>query len=436
MSHSTNPIPQDNTPEFEESLRRGTEGASYSVTILETVPWPQGGLPLLTKTITRGTDGEPGVVDYDHTKWFKFHLRECADIEALLALLKALERQPHCAIVRGAPVVGLDLTQPQRRLLAAHADGTPSTLRDVERDLIGFDVDGAREIEGIDWRTHPREALDAAWKRDRPDWCRDVDFVAYFSSGQGFKPGLRYRVFLLLARPLTSASAKMAIKAENQRRKGSGRARFDDSLYSAATLHYTAAPVFRGGPADPLPAGRVFLIKGMHRRATPPVKAVEHVYCYGGVHGTAGVGASKSGRASGAAALPPVMTKAESLARGGPDSVYSPVINRILHASESGVDAFHNEVIRAATAWVIENGPWADPKPILKRLWSVLSRHARHREPGYAERQWISTADWIEELQARDRRRAESSEGHGTPNGESGGAAAVARAPMMKGGGS
>ena len=177
MNHTITLTSQDNTPEIEQSLGRDAVEAGYGVTILETVT-VGGRVPLLTKTIMRGTDGKPVVGDYDNATWFKFHLRQCTSIAALLAILTQLERYPRCAIVRGAPVDGLDLARSHRRLLHRQGDGTPPTLCDVEWYLVGFDVDGAPEVPGIDWRTHPREALDAAWKRDRPEWCRDVDFVA------------------------------------------------------------------------------------------------------------------------------------------------------------------------------------------------------------------------------------------------------------------
>ena len=68
----------------------------------------------------------------------------------------------------------------------------------MPRAWLALDIDDAAEVGGIDWRGAPREMR---WRRSWHTTCRQssraFDCVASWTGSHGFKPGARYRLFLL-----------------------------------------------------------------------------------------------------------------------------------------------------------------------------------------------------------------------------------------------
>ena len=228
-------------------------------TVLEAMPSCDGDRrPLLAKR--RGP--APGQHQhYDSAKEFLIHRVKVDDTVDLFDFLQTLAPHPYHALVRAAPVAGLDLTKAHRRLLDRQGDGAlPTLVRGGTCGWGGLDLDRSAPPAGIDWRTDPRGAAAAIAARDLPPWVTDADYVAYYSGSQGFSQYMKLRVFTLLDRPICSADLLALVRDYP----------VDPALCRDHQLHYTATPLFLGEEKDPLPEGRHYLIRGNTRLARVP----------------------------------------------------------------------------------------------------------------------------------------------------------------------
>ena len=98
---------------------------------------------------------------------------------------------------------------------------------------------------------HARACLPSAFHAAR---C-----IVVASGSHGIKPGLRLRLWFWMLRPLTGPECKRWLRG----------APVDAALFSPAQLTYTAAPMFDGGAADPLPH-RLALLPGTREDVAPP----------------------------------------------------------------------------------------------------------------------------------------------------------------------
>jgi len=195
----------------------------------------------------------PGaIVAYDNARLFDLHSRPVADLADLHRLLLILADRPDCAVVRGA-IADPGRVRAVRRLLHADpATGDPPSLAEVPRQWLAIDCDNVPLAEGTD----PRDLGDCARQAIAllPADFHDAGAIVAATAGHGFKPGARLRLWYWLARPLTGAECKRWMAA----------APVDPSIFGAATLIYTASPIFADGAADPLP----------HRMVTLPGRPV------------------------------------------------------------------------------------------------------------------------------------------------------------------
>jgi hypothetical protein len=337
---------------------------AVSFTVVETVTWADGRRPLLTK-IHGPRIGQ--IQQYDKAEYFMFRLVAVRDDE-LFEFLTMHGPQPHHALLRGAPASGVDFSQPQRRLLDKQPDGaTPTLERGVPVGWAAFDLDRSLPAPGIDWRTHPREAAEAVAQRDLPPWATEADFVAYYSGSQGFADVMKLRVFVLLEWPITSAELKRLMKA--------GTCPVDLALYSDAQLHYTATPLFTGNVVDPLPDGRHYFFKRELRRARPPALPPELLHPR--TPSTARASPRRNDRG-----VP------RRWAIGGRGGSASPSINAAIATmgDSEGKNGFHAPWNRALATFYYENGPDADPRPLLVRLVREIKAHGT-RDDEYVQRE-------------------------------------------------
>lgn len=119
------------------------------------------------------------------------------DIDGVYDLLGRLLEQPDRCILRGAPLPGLELSEPHRRLLYDRPgeDDGAATMRDVPRAWLSLDLDSLPEPPGVDWRVDPSAAALATALATLPEWLTDAHFVTVYSSGMGFKQGMRMRTW-------------------------------------------------------------------------------------------------------------------------------------------------------------------------------------------------------------------------------------------------
>ncbi len=311
------------------------------------------------------------VLPYDDAKYFHFEVVEVRSIEELLKLLQMLAKHPHYAIVRAVPAPDVDFSQPQRRLIHKQPDGALPTLQSGA--LVGwaaFDLDFSKPATGIDWRTHPREAAEAIALRDLPKWVTDADFVAYWSGSQGFSPVMKLRVFILLEQPMSSAEFKKVMKPLVDR----GESPVDLALYSDAQLHYTATPIFEGSVVDPLPNGRHFLFKRNRCRARVPA-ALPALNVSPRRSLTTSARTSKCSGLAGAAPPPRIVG-----GRGGSSSAAIVTVIATMGEQSEGKAGFHVPWNSALAIFFAQNGPNADPRPLIVRLARVIvSRGSRDK---------------------------------------------------------
>ena len=186
---------------------------------------------------------------YDNAFRHDLYTVALPDLTALATLLQRLLTRPECAVVRGV-VLDLARTRGVRRLVHPDAKtGDLPTLREHPRRWLALDLDGLPLPPGTDRRDivacgeAARAALPAAF-------C-DVQAVAVASASHGIKPGLRLRWWCWCDRPVSGPELMRWFRG----------VAVDPAVFRPAQLIYTAAPLFAGGAADPLPK-RLALLPG------------------------------------------------------------------------------------------------------------------------------------------------------------------------------
>jgi hypothetical protein len=162
-----------------------------------------------------------------------------------------------CAVVRGE-IANPGRVQRVRRLL--HPDpktGELPTLREAPRQWLAVDVEGVERpaaIAAADLVACAGEAI-----RRLPDAFHGGCCVVQASGSHGIKPDIRLRLWYWLSRPATSAELKRWLRGTPA----------DPSIFGAAQVIYTAAPIFNHGICDHLP-GRIIELPGRPLVGVPP----------------------------------------------------------------------------------------------------------------------------------------------------------------------
>lgn len=208
----------------------------------------------LAKTVR--ADG--GINDFDRPKTFDLSEAPVSGVDGILALLCQLERQSDRCVVRGA-VADPARTKAVQRLLRT---GTP-TLRDVPRRWLALDFDGSPQPDWID----PADLLNCACVaiEQLPLRFRRARFIVQATSGHGLKPTMRIRLWCWLSRPTFGAELKYWLRSVSG---------LDRSIFGAAQIIYTAAPIFLPGSFDPLPI-RIDIMPGDDEVIVPAPSQLE-----------------------------------------------------------------------------------------------------------------------------------------------------------------
>jgi len=361
-----------------------------TITVVETAPVsPRARRPRLILTKRRGP-GPDDQSSYDKAQYFLFRVVPAADIQELFVLLCGLALNPHAATIRGVPLPGIDLNRPQRRLIHRQAGIEPTIAVGQPVGWAAFDLDKSAPPAGIDWRAHPREAAWAILQRDLPSWVTEADLVAYWSSGQGFSQNMKLRIFVLLERPLISSDLKALMRPLVE----SGGGPVDLALYNDAQLHYTATPLFTGCVADPLPSGRHYLFEGRRRRAVaPPIPT--------------GTVPPRSSPTPGVRVQQTYTETAPHLRKlGGRGGSANPRIVALIESmgDGEGKQGFHLPWNRALAIFYVQNGPDADPLPLIAKLRRRMLE-CGSRDADYVERETLGMIRRARVLAALERER-------------------------------
>jgi hypothetical protein len=217
--------------------------APFSFTIAEVADAGR----LAVKRITRHRDGSVSKSHYDNVYLWRFEPAECGLLEAMAARLQLLATASRRCLVMGAPIDGLDLTRPHRRLWA---ESKVATLRAVNRSWIPLDCDDVIVPAGLG---RGNRLVDAAlYVREcvLPPEFRGVHMIAIPSASTGLQGDgvARLKLFVLLDRawPLDTMKA-WALGA-----KVCDALPLDSAPIQAGQPIYTGRPIFIG-MTDPVP---------------------------------------------------------------------------------------------------------------------------------------------------------------------------------------
>ena len=194
-----------------------------------------------------------------HWRYATYHLRtheEFADGLRRLSTLRGM------MIIRGTPIKGLDLTQPQLRI---SAQDEKNTLDDPSRHWLVLDLDDVLTPPGLGDATKLHDA--ATFVRDvlLPKEFHDTTCIvtATASSGRRGPDIARMRMYFLTTKAFDNKTLKawaLGVEAKEQ-------LPIDSSVFQAGQPIYTARPLFEGGSVDPVPeADWVFVLDGKSRR--------------------------------------------------------------------------------------------------------------------------------------------------------------------------
>ena len=182
------------------------------------------------------------------------------DLDHLAILLHQLAPRSDCCVVRGALIDPSHAKGIRRLLYADPETGEAPTLRERPRRWIALDMDGGPLPPGC----NPADlrACAAAVLPMLPPAFHGAAMIVQATASHGIKPGARLRLWSWLDRPLSGDEAKRWLRAVP----------VDASIFGAAQITYTAAPVFEGG-ADPLPV-RMMMIDGAGVVHAPSAEAL------------------------------------------------------------------------------------------------------------------------------------------------------------------
>lgn len=222
-------------------------------------------------------DADQKLVKYSYQNAFRFQAEphRVRGLHDLFELLKKLETQPDCCIVRAELSRGVKPYRPiTRRLhattniysgevetpdLCAHPEGQPWLMVDLD------DLDCPEDIKV---EAQPTKAV--AYARSiLPAWLANADCVYQWSSSagtDGFKK-LKLHLFFWMGerRPDTSLARYFTHLLKDE------HIPVDPAVYRTVQIHYTAAPLLDEGVPAFFHFPRTGFLKGSTRHATPPV---------------------------------------------------------------------------------------------------------------------------------------------------------------------
>lgn len=202
-----------------------------------------------TKRIKAGPNGVE-VVGYDRAKHLAAVEVNFGDIAGLYALLVRQDRRPREFVIRAALRPGVDPRRVRRTLHRDAASGEPPFFVAIPRAWAAFDFDSVEAPAGLDPAREPAEA--GMFLRDLlPDPFTEAACVVQATSGCGFKPELRYRLWFVLSRALHGQEIDGWCAHPD----------LDPVTLRDVEPIYTARPILEG-VADPIPQ-RLVLLSGL-----------------------------------------------------------------------------------------------------------------------------------------------------------------------------
>jgi putative DNA primase/helicase len=232
-----------------------------------------------TASLAKTWRSDGTVKPYDDAKFFTLETAQVGDIEALSALLARLEVSPHACLIRGAYVGDT---------LASQRDGDQFKPGRVRRALDYFndqplhallvEVDNFEPL-AFDPLASPEGAVDEYIGAALPAAFSGVSYHWQLSNSAGraeHAGKLKAHVWFWLETAYTSEQVKTWAVNEG--------VALDRAVLNAVQVHYTAAPVFEAGVADPVPRRSGF-VQGLVADAVPLVLDADAVRAVGRMGG-------------------------------------------------------------------------------------------------------------------------------------------------------
>ena len=198
---------------------------------------------------------------YDNVWLWRFWPKIYADHEAFAAALKAAAPKPKYALIRGAPIEGLDLKATHRRY-SAKKRAADRTIDDEPRNWSVFDVDGATVPSPLGDPDQLRAA--AEWFRDHamPPEFQDAKCVvtATASTGRRGTDKLHARLYFRHPYSLSFKDYKTYTRGVTEKEE----IELDASVCLPGQVIYTARPVFEGLKDPVPPEDWAFVLDGLN----------------------------------------------------------------------------------------------------------------------------------------------------------------------------
>jgi hypothetical protein len=205
------------------------------------------------KRISRAADGTISIKGYGRSLWFRVEQRPLNGFNDLAAVLTELAGDPHAFVIRGQPLPGINWNRTQRRL---HARGNePATFAPAARHWFPIDVDKIVAPPLIDPVVDPNAAVEYVVGLLPAAFHDSACFWSFTASQSlpGYEGLLSMRLWYWLDKPMTDAELQRWADKVNA---DAGFKLADPVLYRPVQPHYTAAPIFIGGPTPVAAWGR------------------------------------------------------------------------------------------------------------------------------------------------------------------------------------
>jgi hypothetical protein len=306
-----------------------------SLTILRSVSGK-----LATKRFYRDAVGDIAQGNYGLETWWNAEIAPGPDFYTMAAQLdRMLDDQP-ALVVRGGPKAGVDTTRP----IVRKSNGPDATIEDVPQHILHLDLDCIDEPH-LDVVNRPDEARRHALgmiAKAAPELAGAACWMSWSSSAGVYdKTRVKLHCWYWTAEPYTCAQLKVWGKQVNAR---AGFKLVDLALFQPVQANYVARPLFEGVD-DPFPgAARAVVIEGH----MPTLKIEEPQ-------------------------PPPPRHSVKSF--GGRGGTSSASVEAAIASMGEDADGFHGPWLRAMSIFYAQNGPDADPRPLILRLARAIKNH-------------------------------------------------------------
>jgi hypothetical protein len=256
-----------------------------------TILWSLG--PPVTKRFFEDDGGNIRKESYQNAKWFRITREPLNSFADLARVLARIAQDPHCHIVNGQLIDGVD-PDCARRTHVRRKDNQPS-LELAPHYWLPMDIDEieARDAEGeFDPVANPERAVRHVRSLLPVDF-QDVECLWSLTSSAGFteagkddhgkfytvgsRPTISMRLYWWLARPMDCSEAKRWLRdyvkegATKKNKTHTDRRILDGAIYTPSQPIYTAAPMLEGVD-DPVPL-RFGICRGARQAVSPNVRA-------------------------------------------------------------------------------------------------------------------------------------------------------------------